>query len=384
MVAPISPEGERRLIASLFEEINKFYGMGIDPNPSLERGCVTQGAVVTEIRTVLVGASHMTRLADEMRGDVVSLAFPGFRPKDRMIEDIASKLAELKLGKKDTVVVDLLSNVAFMGADGDGLPTEALRAEDGSYHVVGSLTVAPPSLIKKVLAGCSKIALALKETGTVLVSPIPRYIFSKCCNNPEHIENFEDSELDEEIVLGLEGVKKILQNWALEHDLCFDIIDPTMLADPCDLSLRERTTSSGQRLWREDDPVHLTRDGYRDIAHAITESVVAGPADSVSTTGSTAGNQKRKRAESVVTKQQQPLAKKAAPVPRTAGWLLGRFENSAGRGDRGSAMGHGGWSRGRGGRFGGHVSFDRAGRRGGNGGWHGGRRSGWHRRGAAW
>ncbi len=68
---------------SLFEEINKFYGMGIDPNPCLERGCVTQGAVVTEIRTVLVGASHMTRLAEEMRGDVVSLAFPGFRPKDR-------------------------------------------------------------------------------------------------------------------------------------------------------------------------------------------------------------------------------------------------------------------------------------------------------------
>jgi hypothetical protein len=274
-----------------------------------------------------------------------------------------------------------------MGTDGDGLPTEALRAEDGSYHVVGSLTVAPPSLIKRVLAGCSKIALALKETGTVLVSPIPRYIFSKCCNNPEHIENFEDSELDGEIVLGLEGVKKILQNWAMEHDLCFDIIDPTLLADSCDLGLRERTTSSEQRLWRRDDPVHLTTDGYRDIAHAITESVVSGPADSVSTTGSTAGNQKRKRAESVVTKPQQPPVKKAASAPRTAGWLLSRFENGAGRGERGSARGHGGWSRGRGGRSGGPVGYDhagRAGRRGGNSGWHGGRRSGWHRRGAAW
>jgi hypothetical protein len=163
-----------------------------------------------------------------------------------------------------------------------------------------------------------------------------------------------------------------------------------MLADPCDLGLRERTTSSGQRLWREDDPVHLTKDGYRDIAHAITESVVAGPADLVSTTGSTSGSQKRKRAESVVTKQQQPLAKKATPVPRTAGWLLGRIENSAERGYRGSAMRHGGWSRGRGGRFGGPVGYDRAGRAGragrigGSGGWHGGRRSGWHRRGAAW
>ncbi len=56
-------------------------------------------------------------------------------------------------------------------------------------------------------------------------------------------------------------------------------------------------------------------------------------------------------------------------------------------------MGQGGWSRGRGGRFGGPVGCDRAGRAGragrvgrvwGSGGWYGGRRSGWHRRGAAW
>jgi hypothetical protein len=131
------------------------------------------------------------------------------------------------------------------------------------------------------------LAHALKETGTVLVSPIPRYVFRKCCDNLDHIDNFEDPELDEEMVLGLEGVKKITQNWAIEHDLCFEIIDPTLLADSCDLGLRERTTSSGQQPWRQDDPVHLTTDGYKDIAQAIMDSVVSGPAvESASTTGS--------------------------------------------------------------------------------------------------
>ncbi len=276
-VVPISQDGERRLINSLISEINKFYGMGIDPNPELERGCVTQGAEMSKSRTVLVGASHMTRLAEEMGIDTVNLAFPGFRPKGKMVDDLADKLLGLKLGKKDTVVVDLLSNIVFMGTDNDGLPAEARRAEDGRYHVIGSLTIAPPSLTKKVLAGCSKIADALKETGTVLVSLIPRYVFRKCCDNSEHIENFEDPELDEEMVLGLEGVKKILQNWAIEHDLCFEILDPTLLADPCDLGLRERTTSAGHRLWRQDDPVHLTADGYKDIAQAIQDCVVSGP-----------------------------------------------------------------------------------------------------------
>jgi hypothetical protein len=286
----------------------------------------------------------MTRLADEMGNDTVNLAFPGFRPKEKMIADLADKLLELKLGKKDTVVVDLLSNIVFMGTDKDGLPTEARTAEDGSYHVFGSLTIAPLSLTKKVLAGCSKIAHALKETGTVLVSPIPRYVFRKCCDNSEHIENFEDPELDEEMVLGLEGVLKILQNWAIEHDLCFEIIDPTLLADPCDPGLRERTTSAGHRLWRQDDPVHLTADGYKDIAQAIHDCVVSGPSvESASTVDSAGTSHKRRRAESVVTKPMLPVAKRAATAMRTARWLLGRLENHPIQRGRGSVPVPAGW-----------------------------------------
>jgi hypothetical protein len=112
--------------------------------------------------------------------------------------------------------------------------------------------------MKKILSGCTGLANVLQGTGTVLISPFPRYVYSKCCDDIEHIENFEDSELDEEIVAGLEGVNKIMQNWALEHDLCLEIIDPTLLADLCNLGLRARVTSTGQQLWRMDDLVQLT------------------------------------------------------------------------------------------------------------------------------
>jgi hypothetical protein len=78
-------------------------------------------------RTVLVGASHMTRLAKEMGPDTITFAFPGFYPKEKMILDVTEKLAELNLNKKDTVVLDLLSNVVFIGMDNERLPSEALR-----------------------------------------------------------------------------------------------------------------------------------------------------------------------------------------------------------------------------------------------------------------
>jgi hypothetical protein len=187
------------------------------------------------------------------------------------------------------------------------------------------------------------------------------------------------------MVLGLEGVKKILQNWAIEHDLCFKIIDPTLLADPCDLGLRERTTSAGHRLWRQDDPVHLTADGYKDIAQAIQDCVVSGPSvESASTVDSAGTSQKRRRTESVVTKPVLPVAKRAATAMRTAGWLLGRVENNPIQRGRGLSASAGWLGRGRGGRAGRAFGGDRAGRRGGFSGWHGGRQGNWPRRGPAW
>jgi hypothetical protein len=151
-----------------------------------------------------------------------------------------------------------------------------------------------------------------------------------------------------------------------------------------DLGLRERATSTGQRLWRRDDPVHLTAEAYRDVAQAIADSVVSGPIeDSASLTGSSKSSQKRKRAESVVTKHPIREAKRGATTTRTAGWLLGRLENNSGV----PAQGTGGSTRGRGGHRGRFASDKhvRGGRgRGGYSGRRGGHRGVWYRPGRPW
>lgn len=79
------------------------------------------------------------------------------------------------------------------------------------------LAVAPTSLTKNILADCLPLDRALRGAGVVLLSPAPLYVYGKCCANPNHIENFEDPDLDEEIVSGLEGIKRQLQNWGAEH-----------------------------------------------------------------------------------------------------------------------------------------------------------------------
>jgi hypothetical protein len=173
-------------------------------------------------------------------------------------------------------------------------------------------------------------------------------------------------------VLGLEGVKKIMHNWAMEHDLTYDLIDPTQLSDPSNLGLRARTTVAGHVLWRKDDPIHLTAEAYGDLAAAVRDTVLSGPAsESVSVIGSDKDGRKRKVPESIVTRQPGQQHKKgrgAAPQP-TAGWLLGRIDLT----DRGSAGGRGLGRGGYGHRSSNHLyGYGRSGGR--RGGWARGRR----------
>jgi hypothetical protein len=331
-IPPLSEPNEQKIIFAMMEDLNLYFGVGVDPTPSLERGVVTQEADSEAARVVLVGASHMTRLAESMGPETVSLAYQGFRPMEPMIADLLNKLRSLRLTSRDTVVLDLLSNCAFMGTDTSGLPTEAVRAEDGRYHIVGSLSVAPVSCAKKVLQTCLPLADAIRDTGVVLLSPVPRYMHTKCCDDPSHIENFDDKDIDSEIAEGLEAFKRVLQNWGTENELMFTIIDPTMLNDTCDLPIKSRVTEDGQPLWSPMDPVHMTCAAYRDLATVIKDTAQAiDPADSASAAGSCAGHLRKRRAESVVTMPPANARKKlrGSTKIRVAGWLLGRSEAPA-------------------------------------------------------
>jgi hypothetical protein len=270
-----------------------------------------------------------------------------------------------------------------MGTDASGLPSEPVRTEGGKYHITGSLTIAPPTITKKVLLDSLPLAAALKGTGMVLLSPVPRYVYEKCCAEPSHIENFEDTDLDEEIVSGLEGIKRQLQNWGAENDLLFNIIDLTLLSDSCDLSLETRVASNGRPPWERGDPVHLSTLACRDLAAVIGDSVLAGVAgDSASDAGSGSGSQsyKRRRIEPVVTMPPPDARKRhgGSGRARVAGWLVGRVDAGSGTGpSRGSgfASGRGGGCSCGGGSLRGHR-----GRYGGplpRGGWRYGRRSRW-------
>jgi hypothetical protein len=142
-----------------------------------------------------------------------------------------------------------------------------------------------------------------------------------------------------------------------------------MLNDSCDLGIKTRVSNSGQQLWSDDDPVHLTSEGYWDLVDLIAAHIRANAyKDSMSEqeVGSSSNSQKRRLPDPVITRPggTTPKRGRIVPPPRHAGWLVGRMADTGKKSGWQRGHARGGWRGWRGG-----ASWRPGDRRGKRGGW---------------
>jgi hypothetical protein len=183
----------------------------------------------------------------------------------------------------------------------------------------------------------------------LLICHIPRYVTSKCCNDPSHIENYNSSDYEDELLECQDQHRCILSGWGMAMGLNFEICDPTAVVNNTEPLLRLRTTSSGGPLWSMADGVHMTKETYSDLALEILEA--AHGCDMGDNTSCSSGSSKRKCPELVVTvpSDRPPKHSRPARPLRPAGWLRGILEQDspASRDNwRGGSV-RGAWRRGR-------------------------------------
>jgi hypothetical protein len=320
MIPPLSLEDEKKLVGVILREICCEFGVKLNIEPTIERGMATQASTADGGRTILIGASHMCRTAEHLQ-DCVSLAQPGFKPTLENLREVEKKIRKICPVENDLVVLDLISNIAYMGTDEDGLPSPAFRSGDGTYHIPGSLTTAPPTTIKKALEHCATLAELLKKTRVLLICPIPRYVTGKCCADPTHIENFESPDYDDELLECQDQHRRILSAWGTTIGLNFEICDPTSVVNNTEPMLRHRITSKGAQLWCQTDGVHMSKDAYADLAHAVLEAAQGD--DTGDAASGISGSSKRKVPDSVVTLPSAAKNSRLQRAVRKAGWLHG-------------------------------------------------------------
>jgi hypothetical protein len=326
-------ETEGKLVTGLFTELNDVYGLGLDICLDMTRGPVP----VTDHgrrRTAIVGASHMCRLMAAMTDagtQVINLCTPGWKGSKDNLTKIADCIREEKLCEDDILIMDLWSNVAFMGTNEAGLPSHAVKnVKDGKYHLMGQLQAAPKTVFRAVLADAAGIVEAAGSAKIFLVAPIARYVMGKCCNDPTHVVNFGTEDLYSEVYRAADISEAALAASPL-NDSCsiFHVLENLSSSDS---DLSEVRTASGESAWRAGDPVHLTEAAYAEAAAALLALAA--------TDNELQQAAKRPRLSSVVPVAPGQVSRGArAPVGPTP-WVAGVAARERG----GYTRGGGGWS----------------------------------------
>jgi hypothetical protein len=79
----------------------------------------------------------------------------------------------------------------FCGTDSEGDHMDPVKLPDNKYHIPGDLTCRSKSKIKKILDDLAGILPKEVAPRLIVMVPIPRYVTARCCDDPEHITNFE-------------------------------------------------------------------------------------------------------------------------------------------------------------------------------------------------
>jgi hypothetical protein len=157
----------------------------------------------------------------------------------------------------------------------------------------------------------------------ILLTPIPRYISTRCCGDPGHHQNFVSRSLSREITTGLDIISEQLQGWGESKGIDFEILYTVgTVIGTDDL---KGAQYNNRPLWAPEDPVHRVAPAYDLLGAKIGEFFQNEDGDEPLA--------KRPRLQStVVTAKKPAVLLQAQPKP---GWSTGELLGARGGCGRG-------------------------------------------------
>ena len=276
---------EKFLIESLIGELNKSFPLNLDPKPFLVREGTTADK---KLKLVLVGMSHARNLAEALGGmgpSVSLLKITSCRPTTVSMDQAAAELVAAIDGNEDAIVVfQFLDNAAYYARTEDGCLMPAQRDEDGSFHLVGDLVVAPKELFLHSLKTSLPLFKAAGSRQKFVLSPLPRYLTGSCCSGAGHVSNRDNTDFGERLMEDLTVLKRQIKDFChLNHLGGVTCLNSAVLM---------ANISGGRQLADEErellvanwgpDPVHPGKGGYLKLATNLLSRIQGNAASAVS------------------------------------------------------------------------------------------------------
>jgi hypothetical protein len=103
-------------------------------------------------------------------------------------------------------VFDLLGNSSVRFEQFDGTTSLPFKI-NGKYHLAGKVVTTPSEIFKKTVQVIAPIIQAKGSTPCIIVPPLPRYLFARCCSDGGHCTNANDIDYKSLLVSGFVRLK---------------------------------------------------------------------------------------------------------------------------------------------------------------------------------
>jgi hypothetical protein len=196
---PLSEATETEVISCLHGELNLKFAMNLEENPVVDRQA---GSPDSPKRYIVVGSSHAGRLCAELSQlghQVIDVIRPGWRVMPSTVlsmKDLLEKRIKEAGGCKhnDTYVFQLWDNTLHAAWAEELATIPHTKDALGKYHVQGDAIIVPSSTQTEIFKMVLPILNVAKSFNTVLVGPLPRYLYASCCRDKDHVTNLRKDD----------------------------------------------------------------------------------------------------------------------------------------------------------------------------------------------
>ena len=190
---PLEEDDEPELMYYLATELNRKVGAGL--GTQLTTGQHTTRNVLDTM--VIVGNDHAQKLAVAAQNSgrkVTLIKVPSneegeVRFAARSLREAIANIPEPRR-INSMVLYALLDDKCYMVKTREGALIPIRPAKKMIQHVAGTLVIAPPDLVRDVVASIGPLLKASEGVQSLLLCPIPRNINGPCCSASDHMPGY--------------------------------------------------------------------------------------------------------------------------------------------------------------------------------------------------
>jgi lysophospholipase L1-like esterase len=257
------------LLSSMLQEIHDNFRACQSPEIYLARADEkpVHSEEKKEQRVLLVGASNLKHSVPHFADATLTFAnitTAGWIATDENVKNLIT-LINSRTQETDAFVFDLLGNSSIRFEQADGTTALPFKS-NGRYHLGGDVVVTPPDIFTELV---KRIIPLLKATGnkpSVIIPPLPRYLFARCCNDTDHCTNAAVPDFCKTLLSGFTEMRNSLIRQLVSSGLTnFRVMDICCTTE-CPVTACTEERIKGLRSVTAKDGVHFVDAGYRNMA----------------------------------------------------------------------------------------------------------------------